>query len=116
MKIRIKGNSVRYRLTKTDVDLFYKNQHLQDSTNFGNRKLIYRLEAAEQDGLKASFIDDTVTVTIPITKLVELAQTDRVGFDGKDGDLYLLIEKDFQCLDEVIEDQSDNYPNPLAAK
>ena len=116
MKIRIKGNSVRYRLTKTDVDLFYKNQHLQDSTNFGNRKLIYRLEAAEQDSLTALFADNIITVTIPITKLAELAQTDRVGFDGKDGELYLLIEKDFQCLDNVEEDQSDNYPNPLAGK
>lgn len=116
MKIRIKGNSVRYRLTKTDVDLFYKNQYLQDSTNFSNRKLIYRLEATERDGLKASFIDDTITVTVPIIKLAELAHTDRVGFDGKDGELYLLIEKDFQCLDDVAEDQSDNYANPLAAK
>ena len=28
--------------------------------------------------------------------------------------LYILIEKDFKCLDNTIEDQSDNYPNPLA--
>jgi hypothetical protein len=26
----------------------------------------------------------------------------------------LLVEKDFVCLDNTIEDQSDNYPNPLA--
>jgi len=25
-----------------------------------------------------------------------------------------LVEKDFKCLDNVAEDQSDNYPNPLA--
>jgi hypothetical protein len=25
-----------------------------------------------------------------------------------------LIEKDFQCLDNTEEDQSDMYPNPLA--
>ena len=30
--------------------------------------------------------------------------------DGKQ--LFLLIEKDFVCLDETIEDQSDNYENP----
>lgn len=116
MKIRIKGNSVRYRLTKTDVEQFYKNKHLRDSTNFGNRHLVYMLKAAQQDGLTGSFVDDTITITIPVTKLNELAQTDRVGFDGKDGALYILVEKDFQCLDDVAEDQSDNYPNPLATK
>ena len=26
--------------------------------------------------------------------------------------LSLLVEKDFTCLDNTIEDQSDNYPNP----
>ena len=26
--------------------------------------------------------------------------------------LYLLIEKDFACLDHSSEDQSDNYENP----
>ena len=26
--------------------------------------------------------------------------------------LYLLLEKDFKCLDNVAEDQSDNYENP----
>ena len=116
MKIRIKGNSIRYRLSKTDVDQFYKNQHLQDSTSFGNRQLVYMLKAAEQEGLTASFVDDTIVITVPFAKLNELAQTDRVGFDGKDGALYILIEKDFQCLDDVAEDQSDNYPNPLAAR
>jgi hypothetical protein len=30
--------------------------------------------------------------------------------------LYLLVEKDYTCLDNVEEDQSDNYPNPLLKK
>ena len=28
--------------------------------------------------------------------------------------LKLLVEKDFVCMDETVEDQSDNYPNPKA--
>jgi hypothetical protein len=30
----------------------------------------------------------------------------------EDNSLYLLVEKDFVCLDETSEDQSDNYENP----
>jgi len=29
--------------------------------------------------------------------------------------LHLLLEKDFVCLDNTAEDQSDNYPNPNKA-
>jgi len=32
-----------------------------------------------------------------------------------DQSLYLLIEKDFKCLDETTEDQSDNFENPNIA-
>ena len=32
--------------------------------------------------------------------------------NGKE--LFLLVEKDFVCLDNTFEDQSDNYPNPNA--
>lgn len=44
-----------------------------------------------------------------------------VGFKDdfalKNGEkLSLLVEKDFVCLDERDEDESDNYPNPLATK
>jgi hypothetical protein len=33
---------------------------------------------------------------------------------GNDKYLFLLVEKDFVCLDNTVEDQSDNYPNPNA--
>jgi hypothetical protein len=29
--------------------------------------------------------------------------------------MFLLVEKDFVCIDNTFEDQSDNYPNPNAA-
>jgi hypothetical protein len=44
------------------------------------------------------------------------ATTEKVGFEETNGPLYLLVEKDFKCLDNVAEDQSDNYPNPLLSK
>jgi hypothetical protein len=50
---------------------------------------------------------------MPITMVKIWDSTDRVGFEYQDKDLFLLVEKDFKCLDNVAEDQSDNYPNPL---
>jgi hypothetical protein len=116
MKIRIKGNSLRYRLTISDVRELAGGGYLKDSTTFGNTTLTYALQSAELPYLKATFEQNTITLFIPKTLVNELINTDKVGFDHTDGSLYLLIEKDFTCLDNVAEDQSDNYPNPLASK
>jgi hypothetical protein len=53
---------------------------------------------------------------MPQKMVSELADTDTVGYENDHGNLHLLVEKDFTCLDNVAEDQSDNYPNPLAEK
>ena len=116
MKIRIKNNSIRYRLTKSDVAGLVKNSHLEDSVNFGLQKFVYDLQVVDDYKLSATFNNNTITLFMPKNMINELADTDKVGFENTDGELHLLVEKDFTCLDNVAEDQSDNYPNPLAEK
>ncbi|ASU35001.1 hypothetical protein MuYL_3116 [Mucilaginibacter xinganensis] len=89
---------------------------MEDSVNFGLQKLIYDLQVVDDTRLSATFNNNTITLFVPKKMISELEHTDRVGFDNTDGELYLLVEKDFTCLDNVAEDQSDNYPNPLAEK
>jgi len=114
MKIRIKGNSLRYRLTKTDVNSFCIDGYLEETTRFGNNELVYAVKLYNENDLSAGFENNKITLFMPHSFAKEWAETERVGFESKNQDLYLLIEKDFKCLDEVAEDQSDNYPNPLA--
>jgi len=116
MKIRIKSNSLRYRLTRTDVAQLTRDRYLEDKVNFGSRALVYALKLGTADRLSASFNDDTITLCMSENMINELEGTDRVGFEESAGGLHLLVEKDFTCLENVEEDQSDNYPNPLAAK
>lgn len=116
MKIRIKGNSLRYRLTKTDVERFSSKGYLEEKTIFGTTELVYALQLYNEDRLSASFDDNKITLFMPKQMAGDWAVTDRVGFEETNGPLYLLIEKDFVCLDNVAEDQSDNYPNPLLSK
>ena len=116
MKIRIKGNSLRYRLTKSDIHNFTENGYIEEHTNFGERTLIYALQKADNGQLSAKFENNGIVLYMPEELANEWALTDRVGFDGEYKGLSLLIEKDFKCLDNVAEDQSDNYPNPLALR
>jgi hypothetical protein len=116
MKIRIKSNSLRYRLTRSDVAKLAAEGCLEDKVNFGDRSLIYEIRLADDNRLSASFCNDTISLAISKSMITELENTDRVGFEDVVGNLQLLVEKDFTCLDNVDEDQSDNYPNPLLAK
>ena len=118
MKIRIKGNSLRLRLTKTDVAIFNKEGEYQEKIEFGQKKLCYALKAklGIQD-LEADFIEDTITVYFPEEEKQTWALGNRVGYSNmvslaNNTELFILVEKDFTCLDNTIEDQSDNYPNP----
>lgn len=118
MKIRIKGNSVRFRLTKTEVEIFGKKGIYQETTTFKSKTLIYSLKA--KDGiteLEADFVENGITIYFPKSEQSSWASGTRVGYnnsvDWNDPNaLSLLVEKDFTCLDNTIEDQSDNYPNP----
>ncbi|MES2780736.1 MAG: hypothetical protein V4651_12655 [Bacteroidota bacterium] len=119
MKIRIKGNSVRIRLTRSEVDHFGSEGYLEEHTSFGTVNLTYALQKNEQETLTASFENNKVTMNMPAKWAEEWLATERVGYEGNmplpNGEsLYLLLEKDFVCLDNTTEDQSDNYPNPLA--
>jgi hypothetical protein len=117
MKIRIKGNSLRYRLTRTEVESFCSTGYFEESTNFGSGQLIYALQQYDQSELSAAFEGNKITMFMPKAMAAEWAETDRVGFETKrDSPLFLLVEKDFVCIDNTVEDQSDNYPNPLMGK
>ena len=121
MKIRIKGNNIRLRLTKKEVDLFSKTGEFVESTVFFNKTFTYRLQAKDSiKTLEADFIEDTISVYIPSEARRKWASSSLVGYSNvnltNNTLLSILVEKDFVCLDDRLEDQSDNYPNPRFKK
>lgn len=121
MKIRIRGNSVRIRLSRTEVDNFGKDGYVEEHTNFGGgMQLTYALQAADDaTQMAASFSNGKVSMIIPRAMATEWTTTEQVGYShnmdiGNGEQLFLLLEKDFKCIDSSVnEDQSDNYDNPL---
>lgn len=112
MKIRIKDNSIRFRLTQSEVAELGKNGIISSFTEFVDRPFIYSIETTDNEELSAVFIENRIVLKMPSTMIAEWISTDRVGFDGQSGLVRLLVEKDFVCIDNTLEDQSDNYPNP----
>ncbi|QNL48723.1 hypothetical protein H8S90_18320 [Olivibacter sp. SDN3] len=113
MKIRIKGNSVRYRLTKSDVEKLGATGFLEERSEFAGKTLVYAINSTKDDTLSADYVLDRIELRMPKVMIDELNNTDSVGFEDRTGPVSLLVEKDFTCLDNVEEDQSDNFPNPL---
>jgi len=121
MKLRIKGNSLRIRLTKTEVSTISTKGYLEEETNFGNNKLLYVLQRVDEGNeLSAAFESNKITMFVPSSLTKDWPMNNIISFDahmtvGENKSLYLLLEKDFVCLDHTTEDQSDNYENPNKA-
>jgi hypothetical protein len=118
MKIRIKGNSIRLRLTKTDVHNLKKNSFVEEITTIGTQQVFkYALIVDnEKQKLSASFNDNKITVYLPKIEAYIITDTDKITVEGsqkngEESDLFILVEKDLECLDSTTEDQSDMYKN-----
>ena len=121
MKIRIKGNFIRYRLTQSEVKALSEGKRLEERTCFGpadQQTFVYALETAENiEGLQASFDGRTITLFMPASAADTWHAEERVGFENEQEVapgvvLKILLEKDFACLDTSHDDQADKYPNP----
>ena len=118
MKIRIKGNSVRLRLSRTAVEELCKNGRFEEQTRFPDGVFNYALQAVDTtDQMVASIRNNRIEIGISNSLVSGWSTNDKVGFHcmvslENNEELSLLVEKDFVCMDETVEDQSDNYPNP----
>lgn len=119
MKLRIRGNSVRLRLSQTEVEQLAAEGIAEDRVRFSaEASLVYRVQVAPAGPVRAELGADGVTVTLPRATLERWLDPDEVSIraeqpiDGGDA-LKILVEKDFACLvPREGEDQSDLFPNP----
>lgn len=122
MKIRIKNNSIRLRLTKTDVANLKTKRMIESKTVISGKEIFkYALRSDEAtQRISAQFDDRKITVMLPFAEAQTLTETDEITIKGwqqneTDDPLFILVEKDLQCLDPTHEDQSDMYENPNSA-
>ncbi|GGF49447.1 DUF7009 family protein [Echinicola rosea] len=121
MKLRINNNSIRLRLTQTEVQQVAAGKSITEHLLVGRNKpgLEYSLilEGNAQE-VEAIFEDNHLKIILPEALAFAWASTDEVSIrhvqhEGQSYENILLIEKDFQCLHKrPDEDESDNFPNP----
>ncbi|SFI13911.1 DUF7009 family protein [Halpernia frigidisoli] len=118
MKIRIKGNSIRLRLTKTDVKNLKNFGKIEEKTVFNDTNIFeYTLEIDDNiSEISARFDQNKINVFLSKKNAKTLTETNEITVQGNQENgtekgLLLLIEKDLECLDSTTEDQSDMFKN-----
>jgi hypothetical protein len=126
MKLRIRGDSLRLRLSRTEVTALAARGEVEDAVSFGGGvRLVYALRV--RDGAAGERLTAALTsspegprVDVHVAAGAARAWTggDEVGIEatqetGPGQVLRILVEKDFACLTaRAGEDDSDAFPNP----
>lgn len=112
MKLRIRGNSIRLRLTQSEVEKIKALETIEEKTEFPNgQNFVYLLSVS--DKLSANFSDGEMVISISERISDNWASSDEVGIYETIGNLQISIEKDFKCLTpRKGEEDSDTFPHP----
>ncbi len=121
MKVRISRNSIRFRLKEPEVKRFQQEGVISEVLEFGNNEteqLKFSLSQCQSDEINVQFQSNETTIFVPQTIAKDWTSTDLVGFEaevntGKGKIIFILVEKDFTCMDGREEDETGSYPNPL---
>ncbi len=123
MKLRIEGNSLRLRVSPTEVKRLLAGEHLEGSIQFAPAASARFNYSLQKDFSVTSptvrYAENEVSVFLPVDQANVWGGSDAVGIAedidlGDLGKLALLIEKDFACLDRGDEENRDTFPNPNA--
>ncbi len=124
MKLRIKGDSLRLRVSPSEMNCLVSTGRIEDTVHFGaspEARLTYALESAvtvepAPDRISVRHTPTEVAVLIAKTQISEWAAGPAVGMYGKvkvgDRQLEIAVEKDFACLDGEESQNQDTFPNP----
>lgn len=114
MKLRIRGNSVRLRLSQSEVELVALGAEVKEYVHFAENQFGYALRQESIDNIEARYENNSILIVLPSERAKEWAKGEEVGISAEVGQLQLLIEKDFQCLISRGDEDKDAFPNPLA--
>jgi hypothetical protein len=121
MKLRIRGNSIRFRVSQSELRQIAEQGFAEDTVTFGPGQILhYRVEVVPAGRLKAAFFGSQICLRVPSDRVQRWSGQDEVAIAGEQAigngqTLEILLEKDFHCLaPRTGEDESDLFPNPAA--
>jgi hypothetical protein len=122
MKLRIRGNSIRIRVSKPELDAIAAAGSVEDKIQFAPAsELRYRVDVRDGGAVAAEFGESLIRVIVPKAEVARWLEPEQVSIEGSQaiGDgthLRVLVEKDYTCLaPRRDEDDSQLFANPQQA-
>jgi hypothetical protein len=121
VKLRIKGNSIRLRVSRPEVARLLSSGRIEETVRFAeeeNARLTYRLEhSSNVANVTVRHVNTETTIILPTPAAQSWAESDQVGIYakhplGKYGELDVIVEKDFPCGDPNDPENADKFPRP----
>lgn len=120
MKLRIKGDSLRFRIARSEVARLAEEGRIEETVHFGaeeSARLTYAVERTNQsEAVRVRYRQGELCVLLSEKAADEWIRGEEVGIYGSiafgQGALELSIEKDFACLDRSDADNVDTFPHP----
>ena len=118
MKLRIRGNTLRLRVSKSELEQISTHGFVEDAISFAPAsRLVYRLEVAADGPFAAELTPDRIRVRVPEAAVRRWERDDQVSMPaeqavGSGVVLAILVEKDFECVNPRAGEDSDLFANP----
>jgi hypothetical protein len=114
MKLRVRHNFLRLRLTQGEVAQLRDTGQVQEAIEFStDQHLTYRIKAGSDGEMRAQFQEGVVSVTIPTGLVNTWANSQQIGIEAQQDTLRIAVEKDFACIDPADATENlDTFPNP----
>lgn len=124
MKLRIRDNSLRLRLSRSEVEQLAVDGSVSARIRFpGGSELSYEVEGSPACVAPTAVLEaERISVRLPASVVETWAGTDQVSISdvqklSTGESLTILVEKDFACLSPRDgEDDSDMFEHPDAGK
>jgi hypothetical protein len=115
MKLRIQGDSIRFRLQRHEVEQLQNAGRVEETIHFPS-PLTYAVSIAKDSKVAAAYREHRIEIGVPAASVKQWAGSDDVSIEGRQTieghSLQILIEKDFKCLHAERAEDADAFPNP----
>jgi hypothetical protein len=112
MKLRIRGNSLTLRLSRTELKQLAETGKVEDTTRFSSEhSLRYGIEVRAAGAVTATFAGDAILVSLPKTRLDLWRRPDEISVEGSQPIgggkvLQIMLEKDGAMAGPATADDS----------
>jgi hypothetical protein len=117
MKIRIRENTMRIRITQSELKELSNGMALSSTLHFpGGGRLSYTVTPSQEETTQVEMKDQHILVHLGLLDHQTIMDPSIVGVQSmhqtSERPFELLIEKDFSCLHPRAGEDVDTFPNP----